>query len=88
MYRETSQSKFRLDIEVCHPIITTTRQYFKSLKIMRQWQKRNDLKNNITCLGYKEYTKSEAGHWEQFVVIGKNILTLSQLYKIIHDLEN
>jgi hypothetical protein len=48
---------------------------------MRQWQKRNDLNNNICCFGYKELTKNKDGEWEHFAVIGKKMLTISQLKK-------
>jgi hypothetical protein len=87
MNRETPKSKFRLDIEIVYPFHTTVCKYFNTLKIMRQWQKRNDLDRNIYTFGYKELTKNKEEQWELFTVISKKILTVSQLKKIIHDLE-
>jgi hypothetical protein len=87
MNRETPKSKFRLDIEIVYPFHTIVRKYFNTLKIMRQWQKRNDLDHNIYAFGYKELTKNKDGQWELFTVTGKKMLTVSQLKNILHDLE-
>jgi hypothetical protein len=45
----------RLEMEITYPIHRIVFKSFHSLKVMRQWIKRNDLENNIGCLGYKEY---------------------------------
>jgi hypothetical protein len=88
MNSETPKTKFRLDIEVSDGVNTfVVKKYFTTLKVMRQWQKRNDLDNNFFCFDYKELTKNKAGEWEYFTVIGKKILLISQLKNIIHKLE-
>ena len=89
MNTETPPPKFRLDIEVITGERTTimVKKYFTTLKVMRQWQKRNELDRNIFCFGYKELTKNKEGNWEYFTVTGKKILTISHLKKIIRDLE-
>jgi hypothetical protein len=76
---------FRLEIEITTPILRIVTKSFKSLKIMRQWQKRNDLDNALWCLEYKEYIFKN-NQWEPFVVFGKQIVTLSKLYETIEKL--
>jgi hypothetical protein len=76
---------FKLEIEVIAPILRTVTKKFNSLKVMRQWQKRNDLRGCLWCLGYKEFIlKNE--QWEPFTVFGKQIVTLPELYKTIEKL--
>lgn len=77
---------FRLEIEITTPILRIVTKSFKSLKIMRQWQKRNDLDNVLWCLEYKEHIFKN-GQWEPFVVFGKQIVTLSELHKTIEKLK-
>jgi hypothetical protein len=76
---------FKLEIEVITPILRTVTKPFASLKVMRQWLKRNDLKSALWCLGYKKYIMKN-GQWEPFVVFGKKIVTLSELCNAVKEL--
>jgi ubiquinone/menaquinone biosynthesis C-methylase UbiE len=76
---------FKLEIEVITPILRVVTKSFTSLKVMRQWQKRNDLDNALWCLEYKEYIFKN-DQWEPFVVFGKQIVTLSELHKTMKKL--
>jgi hypothetical protein len=76
---------FKLEIEVITPILRTVTKPFVSLKVMRQWLKRNDLNHALCCLGYKEYIMKN-GQWEPFVVVGKKIVTLSELCNAVKEL--
>jgi hypothetical protein len=78
--------KFKLDIEIIYPCLRVVSKYFASLKVMRQWQKRNDLDHSIVCFGYKEFIFINE-QLERFTIIGKRIVTLSELYALVHKLE-
>jgi len=73
-------------MDIVYPMVTTGVRNFRSLKSMRQWIKRNDPEGNLTCLGYREYCL--VGEvWERFTVIGKKVVSLSELLRIAQELE-
>lgn len=73
-------------MDIVYPTVTTGVRNFGSLKSLRQWVKRNDPENNITCFGYREYVLV-GDVWDRFTVIGKKVVTLSELQRMIQELE-
>jgi len=71
--------KFKLEIDTFNPVPCTVTKYFKSLKILRQWQKRNNLENQFFVLGYREYVLNKESKWERFVIFGTNLVLISEL---------
>lgn len=61
---------------------TVTRD-FTSLKHLRQWQKRNDIDGSLYCFAHREYLLNEKGEWEQFTVIGKQVVTIGELERLL-----
>jgi hypothetical protein len=76
---------FKLEIEITTPILRTITKRFVTLKSMRQWQKRTNLDHALWCLCYREYVFVNED-WERFTVIGKRIVTLSELERIVEKL--
>ena len=56
---------------------------FTSLKHLRQWQKRNDIDGSLYCFAHREYLLNEKGEWEQFTVIGKQVVTIGELERLL-----
>lgn len=44
------EKMFRLDIELCYPVLRVVRKKFSSLKMMRQWEKRNAIESGLLFL--------------------------------------
>ena len=75
--REAEENiKFKMEIDVLVPIPRTVTRDFTSLKHLRQWQKRNDIDGSLYCFAHREYLLNEKGEWEQFTVIGKQVVTI------------
>jgi len=53
------------------------------LKHLRQWQKRNDIDGSLYCFAHREYLLNEKGEWEQFTVIGKQVVTIGELERLL-----
>lgn len=80
--------KFKIELDVLVPIPRTVTHKFTTLKHLRQWQKRNDVDSLLTCFAYREYLLNDKGKWERFIVIGKQIKTISELESIVRQLKN
>ena len=75
--RETEENiKFKMEIDVLVPIPRTVTRDFTSLMHLRQWQKRNDIDGSLYCF-------NEKGEWEQFTVIGKQVVTIGELERLL-----
>jgi hypothetical protein len=73
--------KYKLHIQT--PTANFDRQ-FETLKTMQQYERRNKTPNTKTT----KYTwNSNTQNWEPFVTLGNQILTKSQLQKLLHSLE-
>lgn len=72
---------FKLEMDVIAPVPGTVNRYFKTLKTLRQWQKRTEIENSIYVFECREYMKNKTGQWERFVIIGTTIVLLSELTK-------
>lgn len=72
---------FKLELEVTYPIPRTITKYFNSLKVLRQWEKRNDPESSLTVLETRKYMLSDKGY-ERFHVFGNTIVPLSELIQI------
>jgi hypothetical protein len=71
---------FKLELDVITLIPRTVTKPFRSLKVLRQWQKRTDIDNNIYILNYREYILNPVTHqWERFTVFGTTIVLFSEL---------
>ncbi len=82
--REAEENiKFKMEIDVLVPIPRTVTRGFTSLKHLRQWQKRNDIDGSLYCFVHREYLLNEKGEWEQFTVIGKQIVTIGELERLL-----
>lgn len=80
---------FKLEIEVTFPIVRTVTKHFNSLKVLRQWQKRNDIDGNMYVLEYREYLfNGSTGQWERFAIFGTTVVPLSELRTIISRIDN
>lgn len=80
--REAEENiKFKMEIDVLVPIPRTVTRDFTSLKHLRQWQKRNDIDGSLYCFAHREYLLNEKGEWEQFTVIGKQVVTIGETGK-------
>lgn len=78
--KKEEQYSFKLEIDVISPISRTVTKPFRSLKVLRQWQKRTDIDNNIYILGHREYMRNPVTHqWERFTVFGTTIVLFSEL---------
>lgn len=74
--------RFKLELDIVIPLPRTVTYKFKTLKVLRQWQKRHeDL--FFFCINSRMYQLSSSGIWEKFTVIGKNIVTENQLETIL-----
>jgi hypothetical protein len=71
-------SKFRLELDVTYPISRIITKDFNSLKVLRQWIKRNNIDNTLEVLEYREYIFNGKS-FERFVIFGKTIVLLSDL---------
>lgn len=82
--REAEENiKFKMEIDIFVPIPRTITHNFTGLKHLRQWQKRNDINDSLYCFAHREYLLNENGEWEQFSVIGKQIVTIGELEKLL-----
>lgn len=82
--REAEENiKFKMEIDVLVPIPRTVTRGFTSLKHLRQWQKRNDIDGSLYYFAHQEYLLNEKGEWEQFTVIGKQVVTIGELEKLL-----
>ena len=82
--REAEENiKFKMEIDVLVPIPRTVTRDFTSLKHLRQWQKRNDIDGSLYCFAHREYLLNEKGEWEQFTVIGKQVVTIGELERLL-----
>lgn len=82
--REAEENiKFKMEIDVSVPIPRTVTRDFTSLKHLRQWQKRNDIDGSLYCFAHREYLLNEKGEWEQFTVIGKQVVTIGELERLL-----
>ena len=78
--REAEENiKFKIEIDVLVPIPRTVTRDFTSLKHLRQWQKRNDSDGSLYCFAHREYLLNEKGEWEQFTVIGKQVVAVTTI---------
>lgn len=78
--KKEDQYSFKLELDVISPIPRTVTKPFRSLKVLRQWQQRADIDNNIYILGYREYKLNPVTHqWERFTVFGTTIVLFSEL---------
>ena len=78
--RKEEEYSFKLELDVISPIARTVTKPFRSLKVLRQWQQRADIDNNIYILGYREYKLNPVTHqWERFTVFGTTIVLFSEL---------
>jgi hypothetical protein len=78
--KKEDQYSFKLEIDIITPIPRTITKSFRSLKVLRQWQKRTDIDNNIYILGHREYMLNPVTHqWERFTVFGTTIVLFSEL---------
>lgn len=77
--------KFKIELDVIYPIRRTIAKSFKSLKILRQWAKRNDIYSSIYIFEVREYILTNEGY-QRFVVFGNTIVSLSELVKITTNL--
>ena len=68
--------------DIPHQMPGVTRD-FTSLKHLRQWQKRNDIDGSLYCFAHREYLLNEKGEWEQFTVIGKQVVTIGELERLL-----
>lgn len=75
--------KFKIEVDMFVPIPRTITRKFSSLKHLRQWQKRNDLDGSIYFFAHREYLLNNQGNWEQFTVIGKQIVTITELERLL-----
>lgn len=75
--------KFKMEMDIFIPIPRTVTRGFTSLKHLRQWQKRNDIDGSTYCFAHREYLLNEKGEWEQFTVIGKQIVTIGELEELL-----
>jgi len=57
-----NQYLFKLEIDIITPVSRTVTKPFKTLKVLRQWQQRADIDNNIYILGYREYMLNPVTH--------------------------
>lgn len=75
-----NEPSFKLEIDIIAPVCRTVTKQFKTLKVLRQWQQRADIDNNIYILGYREYKLNPVTHrWERFTVFGTTIVLFSEL---------
>ena len=82
--REAEENiKFKMEIDVLVSIPRTVTGSFTSLKHLHQWQKRNDIDGSLYCFVHREYLLNEKGEWEQFTVIGKQVVTIGELEKLL-----
>ena len=72
---------FKLELDVVYPISRTVSKYFKTLKTLRQYDKRNDFDNALVVLEKREYILTDSGY-ERFYVFFNRIVPLSELIKI------
>lgn len=88
--KNSSLHKYMFKLEIEHvetyPILIIKK--FRTLKLMRQWQNRLDIDNNIYILGYKEYIMNDSEEWEPFTIFGTSLVSLSKLKEAILRLEN
>ena len=76
---------FKLELDVTYPIPRTIAKYFKSLKTLRQWKKRNDIDNNILFFEAREYILI-GSRYERFHVFFNKIVPLSELISVTTEL--
>jgi hypothetical protein len=82
------QYPYKLEIDVIAPVSRTVTKPFWALKVLRQWQKRSDIDNNIYILGYREYMLNPVTHlWERFTVFGTTIVLFSELERKYYRLQ-
>ncbi|MFV0468719.1 MAG: hypothetical protein ACK5MK_07320 [Dysgonomonas sp.] len=78
--KKQDQYTYKLEIDVITPVSRTVTKPFKTLKVLRQWQQRADIENNIYIFGYREYMLNPVTHlWERFTVFGTTIVLFSEL---------
>jgi hypothetical protein len=74
------QSLFKLELDVITPVPRTVTKHLKTLKVLRQWQKRSELDKNFYVLEYREYMFNDSlGQWERFAIFGTTLVPLSEL---------
>ena len=76
---------FKLELDIAYPISRTVSKCFKSLKTLRQYDKRNDFDNALVVLEKREYILTASGY-ERFHVFFNRIVPLSELIKITTEL--
>lgn len=82
--REAEENiKFKMEIDVLVPIPRTVTRGFTCLKHLRQWQKRNDIDSSLYCFALREYQLNKKEEWEQFIVIGKQVVTIGGLERLL-----
>lgn len=78
--KKQDEYPYKLEIDVITPVSRIVTKPFKTLKVLRQWQQRADIDNNIYILGYREYKLNPVTHqWERFTVFGTTIVLFSEL---------
>jgi hypothetical protein len=78
---------FKLELDVTYPIPRTITKRFNSLKVLRQWTKRNNVDNQMIVFEKREYIFTGKSY-ERFAILGKTIVPLSDLIKKTTDLIN
>ena len=77
------ENSFRLELDIAYPQICIASKYFKSLKILNQWLKRN---NSFSIFVHRKYILTENGY-ERFEIFGNTIVTLSELKEVVRKIE-
>lgn len=72
---------FKMELDVTYPIPRTITKHFNSLKVLRQWEKRNDPDGSLTILETRKYILTDKGY-ERYHVFGNTIVPLSKLIQI------
>ena len=65
------------------PIPRTVTRGFTSLKHLRQCHFVSAIDGSLYCFAHRKYLLNEKGEWEQFTVIGKQIVTIGELERLL-----
>lgn len=71
------ENLFKLEVDVAYPQICIYSRYFKTLKHLNQWLKRN---KDIWNVGTRKYILTDNGY-ELFHIFGNTIVPMSELEK-------
>jgi hypothetical protein len=85
MTEKGKQYLFKLELDMAYPQIGIYSKYFKTLKALNQWLKRNEDKL-FTCIETRKYMLTDKGY-ERFYIFGNVIQTISGIQEIISNLK-